>query len=632
MIHESSSSFLVSPLLLLLHTPIRHDRYTQPTPSSRCMHRHSSTHPSHHVAQHPHIHITRPTMLSFTAQAGSAALPAELVTSLPSTLQNSDADSIGAGLSTDSGATSTTTSSGRNSIEKEKGGVAVTVAPVQIQNQNPGESEDADDAQPRPLPDKAGSRAYRYLRWNFGSVYRRIFTLAFIGNIAVLAVLAGRAFACLGGLSYSGSNNAVAANLLAALVVRNEHVVNILFHVFASPRVARRLPLRVRHLMAKVHSYGGVHSGCAVAATFWYIVFLVQLSQDYARFNADASSSWTGIKTAVLIVSYGVVVLLLAILAFAHPRCRVVAHNWFECVHRFLGWSVVVFFWAQVMLITADVATLAHRSYGLVLAANPSFWMLTAITGLVIYPWTRLHLRDVVAEPLSDHCIKLNFDYCNAHFGQAVRLADQPLKETHAFATIPNPAALSPEDIEKGMVPSSMSNAGKMGFSVVISNAGDWTNKIIRNPPTKMYTRGVPQYGVMRVAGMFDPVIVMATGSGIAPCLSLFVEKPEHPVRIIWSTPNPLATFGQGIIDAVYAADPEAVIHDTRKDGRPDLVKMAYNIWRDSRSESHLADTTKKAAGAIEAVVIISNQKVTRKVVYGLESRGVAAYGALFDS
>jgi hypothetical protein len=33
-----------------------------------------------------------------------------------------------------------------------------------------------------------------------------------------------------------------------------------------------------------------------------------------------------------------------------------------------------------------------------------------------------------------------------------------------------------------------------------------------------------------------------------------------------------------------------------------------------------------------EAVVVISNQRVTKKVVYGLEARGMPAYGAIFDS
>ena len=33
-----------------------------------------------------------------------------------------------------------------------------------------------------------------------------------------------------------------------------------------------------------------------------------------------------------------------------------------------------------------------------------------------------------------------------------------------------------------------------------------------------------------------------------------------------------------------------------------------------------------------EAVIVISNQKLTREVVYGMESRGISAYGAIWDS
>ena len=33
-----------------------------------------------------------------------------------------------------------------------------------------------------------------------------------------------------------------------------------------------------------------------------------------------------------------------------------------------------------------------------------------------------------------------------------------------------------------------------------------------------------------------------------------------------------------------------------------------------------------------EAVFVVSNPKVTKMVVYAMESRGVAAYGPIFDS
>ena len=499
-----------------------------------------------------------------------------------------------------------------------------------------------------PIPSKKGNRAYRYVRWNFGSVYRRIFSLAFLGNIGVLAFLVIRSLAGGPHMTYNTASYAVSANLLAAMLIRNEHVVNVMFAVFGT--WPRRLPLPLRHLCAKVYSYGGIHSGCAVAATFWYLAFLILLTREYV------SDELTAVRGYVFLASYGIILLLVMILIFAHPRMRVVMHNWFEGVHRFLGWTVVLFFWAQVLLMAADASSGANTAFGMALAVSPVFWMLVCITLLVVYPWSRLRCRDVEAEQLSDHCIKLNFNYRNAHYGQAIKLADSPLRETHAFATIPNPPApplehthcggcsCTEHEKEELAKPKGLSNGGKKGFSVVISNAGDWTSKIIKNPPTKMYTRGVPQYGVLRVAGMFEPVIVMATGSGIAPCLSLFVEKPDHPVRIIWSAPSPLETFGQGVMDAVLRADPNAVVIDTRKTGRPDLVSIAYRMWEASKYEgprefalgragkSSTDGKPRKPLGQCQAVVIISNQKVTRKVVYGLESRGVRAYGAIFDS
>jgi hypothetical protein len=47
---------------------------------------------------------------------------------------------------------------------------------------------------------------------------------------------------------------------------------------------------------------------------------------------------------------------------------------------------------------------------------------------------------------------------------------------------------------------------------------------------------------------------------------------------------------------------------------QPDVVKMTYKLFKDFKAE---------------AVIIISNQKLTQKVVYGLEARGVPAFGQL---
>lgn len=514
---------------------------------------------------------------------------------------------------------------------------------------------------PGPLPPKRGSRLYRFARWNFGSVYRRIFCLSFFGNIAALAVLVAKNYVQDTKFTYQQASIAVTANILAAILVRNEHIVNAMFWVFGT--WSSRMPLAIRRLVAKVHSYGGIHSGCATAATFWYVAFLVLMTFDFNQTGAPEQLSM--LKGYIYFFSYFILFLLVSMLVTAHPHLRRTLHNWFEGVHRFMGWLSILLFWAQVLLLNAEAARVAGTDFGRGLLVSPNFWMLTVITGLVVYPWTRLRMREVHAEVLSQHCVKLNFNYRDVYYGQAIRLTDAPLKETHAFGVIPHPHPPKPvvhctgcgcekpnaasdrnSMVSLDKTASGLSHAGEKGFSVIVSNAGDWTRKIIQNPPSKIYTRGTPQFGVMRIAGLFEPCIIVATGSGIAPCLSLFVQRPEHPVRIIWSTKNPVETYGQQIIDLLYATDPKAIIIDTSKGGpkcrRPDLVKIAYRVWEQSQDDGPSdygqlqgrRNTTgrTKPVGQCEAVVVISNQRLTEKVVYGLESRGVPAYGALFDS
>lgn len=120
--------------------------------------------------------------------------------------------------------------------------------------------------------------------------------------------------------------------------------------------------------------------------------------------------------------------------------------------------------------------------------------------------------------------------------------------------------------------------------------------------------------GVMRVAALFRSVVLVGTGSGIAPLLG---HVPSCPIRLVWSTPNPTETFGQDIIDQVYDADPHALIHDTRRLGRPDLVQLALAAMKEIDAE---------------AIITISNEKVTKIVVGALEKKGIPAYGAIWDS
>lgn len=56
---------------------------------------------------------------------------------------------------------------------------------------------------------------------------------------------------------------------------------------------------------------------------------------------------------------------------------------------------------------------------------------------------------------------------------------------------------------------------------------------------------------------------------------------------------------------------------DTRKHGKPDMVKLVLRLVKEFDAE---------------AVAVISNQPLTEKIVYGMTSRGIPAFGAIWDS
>jgi hypothetical protein len=249
-------------------------------------------------------------------------------------------------------------------------------------------------------------------------------------------------------------------------------------------------------------------------------------------------------------------------------------------------------------MLSIEAGRKATQALGDAVVRNPVFWLLIVATLSIASSWVFLRKVPVRSEVLSNHAVRLHFDYTQPVNGSFTRLSKKPLSEWHSFATIPN------------------TKAEPNGYSLVVSNAGDWTKSTINEAPEHIWVRGIPTCGVMRIATLFNRVVVIATGSGIGPLLG-HINQPSCPTQLIWSTPNPEVTFGSGIIKSIKANIPDAVIHDTKILGRPDLVKMGYNMAKASQAE---------------AVIIIANEKITKKVVYGLQTRGIPAYGAIWDS
>ena len=437
------------------------------------------------------------------------------------------------------------------------------------------------------LPSKRERRLWRRLRHTILAVYQRLFTIAFVANIiGFVIVLVKARHNHPPGPPISAFATATAVNVTVAIAMRQEYVINALYDICCL--TPRSWPLRIRRLIAKLYEFGGVHSGCAISAVVWFILFTAFVTRDYANHLFDS--------LPVIIITYFLLFLFLAICLFAVPRFRFKSHNLFEAVHRFAGWLAVALFWVDILLVLKTQSELpGSDSLGILVVQNPAFWFLLVITFLIILPWLQLRKVDAIPEKLSNHAIRIHFKHRKVGAVLGIRITHNPLKEWHSFATIP-------------------SSDGS--FSLIVSDAGDWTKKQIMEPANKYWVRGIPIAGVLRMSYIFRRVVVVTTGSGIGPVLSM-VDSFPVPCRILWSTPNPQQTYGEKILQQVAKADPDAMIINTRASGRPDMVALAYHLFLESKAE---------------AVFAISNPSLTRKVVYGMESRGIPAFGPVWDS
>ena len=128
--------------------------------------------------------------------------------------------------------------------------------------------------------------------------------------------------------------------------------------------------------------------------------------------------------------------------------------------------------------------------------------------------------------------------------------------------------------------------------------------------------KGITTSGVARIEVLFKKVVYVGTGSGIGPILPHLLAG-DVPNYLIWSTRSPRKTYGDALVDEIEAHTDRPLIWDTDARGKPDLSALALQAVRDSGAE---------------AVIVISNQKLTRRVVHDMESQGIPAYGAIWDS
>jgi len=449
----------------------------------------------------------------------------------------------------------------------------------------------------RSVPEKGLPQPLRGLVYRIFIPYRFLFSVVWMANAAAVIVVFVK------GINREWLANMVAINLVVAVLIRQDFVINALYTITCS--VPKSWPLWIRASSAKIYHLGGIHSSAASCAALWLLAANVN---DVVCLSMVTCSNYPRPSPAYMVFSWILTAMFFTMMGFAWPSFRKANHNFFERWHRFMGWTMLALFWTQIMISISDTARENSTPFGKALLSAVPFWLLIVATSSIALSWFWLRRVPVVSEVLSDHAIRLHFDYTVPVNGSFTRLSFRPLVEWHSFATIPAPEPHGTVTNGRAEFPA--------GYSLVVSNAGDWTRRCIKNPPRSVWVRGVPTCGVMRIATLFNRVVVVATGSGIGPCLG-HLQRPSCATQLIWSTRDPERSFGKEMVGALRRSIPDAVIWDTNKLGRPDMVKLSYNLARQFKAE---------------AVIVIANEKITKNIVYGLETRGISAYGAIWDS
>lgn len=376
-------------------------------------------------------------------------------------------------------------------------------------------------------------------------------------------------------------------NLLLSILPRQHWMVNLLSAT--ATKAPTSWPLAIRWKLAQYYHVGGLHVGGAVAATAWYIVYVVLLAPAWA----NGITEYDDVSVAIALL---VVLLLITICLLAMPKFRTKHHDVFEASHRFGTWAVLALAWANT-LVLAHLQT-PKRSFGEALITSPLFWMLIVSTSLAVWPWLLLRRVPVTVEAPSTHAAVVHLDHGFVPtVGTTRGISRNPLFGWHPFACVPAPA-------------------GKTGYRMVISRAGGWTSNFIDNPPTHVWVRGIPTVGVANAKKLFNRVLYVATGSGVGPLLGHLLTDTQGS-RLVWVTKDPRSTYGDALVDEIETSQPEATIWNTTANGRADVFDLTVEAFDRSGAD---------------AVIIVANKGVTDRLVEEFTRRGVPAFGPIWDS
>ncbi|MCD7463151.1 hypothetical protein HAX54_050043 [Datura stramonium] len=416
------------------------------------------------------------------------------------------------------------------------------------------------------------------------TVYKRLFALSLVLNI-ISIILANT-----GNFPYARKKAVLFSigNIFALTLCRSEAFLRAVFWLAVNCFGWPWIPIRIKTFITSLlQSLGGIHSGCAISSISWLVYALILTLKDTKNTSPE-----------IVVVAFAILSLLSISSLAAFPLVRHLHHNFFERIHRFVGWIALSLLWIFITLtVSYDPETKSYNAKtGAKLIKQQEFWFTLGITVLIVIPWMTVRRVPVKVTSPSGHASIIKFEG-GVKPGILGRISPSPFSEWHAFGIISD---------------------GKTEHMMLAGAVGDFTKSLVSNPPSHLWVRGVHFAGLPYLVNMYNRVLVVATGSGICVFLSFLLQPCAANVCFLWVTKGVEQNFGKEIKEMLTGHSKEKVIiHDTTLLGRPNVSEMSVEAARKWRAE---------------VVIVTSNPEGSRDVVNACNKSGIPAFGPIWDS
>lgn len=416
------------------------------------------------------------------------------------------------------------------------------------------------------------------------TIYKRLFAICLTLNIIALVL------AATGHFPYARNKPALFSigNILALTLSRNEIFLRGVFWLVLALLGRSWVPLAVKNFATSIlQSVGGIHSSCGISSLAWLVYALVLTLKDKENTS-----------TAIIAVASTILALICLTSLAAFPIFRHLHHNVFERIHRFAGWTALALLWVFIVLtISYEPQTKSYSKHiGSRLIKQQEFWFTLVITVLIVIPWVTVRRVPVSVSAPSNHAAIIKFDG-GVKAGMLGRISPSPLSEWHGFGIISD---------------------GKTQHMMLAGAVGDYTKSLVSNPPSHLWVRKVHFIGLPYLVNMYEKILVVATGSGIAVFLSLLLQRGRADIYLIWITKGVEQNFGKEIKEMVEKHPKEkSIVHDTAILGRPNVSQLSI-------------DAAKK--WGVQVVFVTSNPEGSRDVVNACKGARIPAFAPIWDS